>query len=73
MTQRLLAMLDAEPEDAPVYALPGQPCTCDRVGYCLQHGTYEPPRLDDGEYVTYLPVRCHTRSGRLRMGLIQES
>lgn len=68
--EQLLRMLDDEPEDGSVYALPNQPCTCGRVGYCPTHGTYEPPQLDDGEFVTYLPVRCRTRQGRLRAAVM---
>lgn len=73
MTRRELIqrMLDPEPTDSdPVHALPNQPCTCGRVGYCPAHGTYEPPTIEDGEYVTYMPVRCRTRQGRIKVAVM---
>lgn len=68
----LVRMLDPEPSSDPVYALPGQPCTCGSVGYCPQHGTYEPPQMEDGEYVTWVRTRIRGRNSRSGLSVRME-
>ena len=53
-----------EPEQPPVYALPlAGECSCDHVGYCPVHGTYEPYKT------TEAPDPRRVSSGSIKRGV----